>query len=136
MAEEGLGRSVEDLEITFGRKAVYYYWHVISREEWKLADDPFESARRFIEERGDEHNVALLDVPEEPGTRVVAFQVTDFMRVWAKNTQELGMDSTCKESLNLRHTYVTDMHLCKGEPMAPTLRRSPQLQVQRAQGSR
>ena len=77
--------------MTFTSKAVYYYWHVVSREHWKLDANPLESARKFILRNRDTHHVDLLDVLAEPGTEVVAFQVTDFMSEWAANTQELGM---------------------------------------------
>lgn len=80
----------------FSTKTIYYYWHVISKEYWKLDSNPLESAKKFLIENGDTHNVALLDVLDEPGTEVVAFQVTDLMSSWAAHTQELGMDSTCE----------------------------------------
>ena len=84
------------IKIPFRRTAVTYYWETISRTEWKLNPDPIESARKWIVERGGSHQVQLLDVQAAPGTRVVAFQVTDFMGEWAKNTRELAMDSTCE----------------------------------------
>lgn len=55
------------------------------------------SVRKFIEERGEQYNIAPLDVAAEPGTKVLAFYVKDFVNEWAKNTQKLAMDSTCKE---------------------------------------
>ncbi|EIW56575.1 uncharacterized protein TRAVEDRAFT_101164, partial [Trametes versicolor FP-101664 SS1] len=84
---------VED-DLPYGPNAVYYYWHIISREEWRLADDPLASARKFVEERGEKHHIALLDVEAAPGTETLAFYVTDFVEMWAKHTQELAMDST------------------------------------------
>ncbi|KAJ8469947.1 hypothetical protein ONZ51_g8667 [Trametes cubensis] len=91
---ESEGRSVRDLHLPFRRKAVYYYWQVASRGEWRLGDTPMESARTFLRERGDEFHVCALDVEAEPGTEVLAFYVKDFIEEWAVNTQELGMDST------------------------------------------
>ena len=44
--------------------------------------------------------VSLLDVPAVPGTKVIALQVDDVMEAWAKNTQELAMDSTCQYRIN------------------------------------
>lgn len=84
------------MSVPYSSKSVYYYWHVVSRKHWKLDPNPLESAKKFVTENGDTHNVALLDVLSEPGTEVVAFQVTDFMSEWAEHTQELGMDSTCE----------------------------------------
>lgn len=75
---------------------MYYYWHLVSQEDWLLDQDPVKSARIFLEEKGDEHFVSLLDVAAEPGTEVVAFQVTDFVKNWAIKTEELAMDSTCE----------------------------------------
>jgi TPP-dependent pyruvate/acetoin dehydrogenase alpha subunit len=94
--EESKGKTARELEITFRRHAVYYYWHVISRTEWKLDRDPIESARKFLTEKGQDHQVKLLDVQAATETRVVAFQVVDFVREWASQTRELGMDSTCE----------------------------------------
>ncbi|RPD53668.1 hypothetical protein L226DRAFT_517852 [Lentinus tigrinus ALCF2SS1-7] len=82
------------IKLNFSSKSVYYYWHVVSREEWKLDNNPITSACKFIKEKGDTYHVALLDVQAEPGTRVLTFQVTDFVQEWARNTQELAMDST------------------------------------------
>ena len=76
-------------------KSVYYYWHVISQDYWKLDPDPLESARKFIRKNSATHHVALLDIEQVPGAEVVAFEVSDFMADWAPHTQELGMDSTC-----------------------------------------
>ena len=68
----------------------------MSSNHWKLDSNPLESAKKFITKNSDTHNVALLDVLQEHGTEVVAFQVTDMVSHWAPHTQELGMDSTCK----------------------------------------
>lgn len=93
-------RELSGINIPFHSSAVYYYWNQVCSQEWRLADDPLDSAREFIAKRGKECHIATLDVPEQPGTRVLAFQVTDFMKEWATNTQELGMDSTCEYSSN------------------------------------
>ncbi len=100
MKKEAATKSYEDIDIGFKEKSVYYYWHVVSRDEWRFADDPVDSAREFISERGKEHQVALLDVTPAPGVRVVAFQVTDFMEACGKSPRELAMDSTCKYRWN------------------------------------
>lgn len=56
-----------------------------------------ESARKFILKHGNEYQVRLLNMdPLPPGTKALAFQVTDFVELWAENTRELAMDSTCK----------------------------------------
>ncbi|KAI0748960.1 hypothetical protein BC629DRAFT_1298088 [Irpex lacteus] len=96
VAEEFRGKSAKDIDISFRRHAVAYYWETVSQTEWKLDPNPIESAQKWIVERGDSHQVAILDVEAAPGTRAVAFQVTDFMEEWAKNTRELAVDSTCK----------------------------------------
>ncbi|PCH44631.1 hypothetical protein WOLCODRAFT_50308, partial [Wolfiporia cocos MD-104 SS10] len=88
------GKQVTDTGLPYRSKAVYYYWHVISKTEWRRADDPLESARRFIEENGDEYQVKLMDVKAALATKVLAFQVVDFVKEWAEHTQELAMDST------------------------------------------
>ena len=93
--EEQRGKTVRDAPTPFKAKAVYYYWHQMSKNRWKLDDDPLTSAEAYIREHGQEHNVALLDVVAPAGTRAIAFQVTDLMEAWATNTQELAMDSTC-----------------------------------------
>ncbi|KAJ3520137.1 hypothetical protein NM688_g9206 [Phlebia brevispora] len=92
--EEGRGKCAEEISIPFQVKAVHYYWNCVCQHSWKLDPNPLESARRFFETKGAENGVAMLDVPAVPGTKVVAFQVTDIMHAWAKNTQELAMDST------------------------------------------
>ncbi len=79
----------------FDEKAVRYHWLKTSQGAWRLAEDPIDSARKFITENGEENMIATLDVEAEPGTTVLAFQVTDFMEAWAENTRELAMDSTC-----------------------------------------
>ncbi|KZT03873.1 uncharacterized protein LAESUDRAFT_738040 [Laetiporus sulphureus 93-53] len=78
------GQSASEVELPFHSKAVYYYWHLVSRQEWKKADDPLESARLFIEKHGEEHNIALLDVKAAPGMQVLAFQVKDFVAEWRR----------------------------------------------------
>lgn len=99
MREECHGKSVEEIDLLFKAKTVYYYWHIVSRKEWRLADTPLESARTYVEQNAVEAHIELLDLKPEPGTEVLAFQVTDFMDAWAKNTQELAMDSTCRSLL-------------------------------------
>ncbi|EIW59064.1 uncharacterized protein TRAVEDRAFT_19598 [Trametes versicolor FP-101664 SS1] len=94
LTTEAGGLPVEDVELPYSANTVYYYWHVVSREEWRLADSPLESARKFVEERGKDHHIAMLDVEAEPGTEALAFYVTDFVGAWAQHTQELAMDST------------------------------------------
>ena len=62
---------MREVRLTFCRHTVYYYWHLVSRGEWRLDDDPLESARRYIKEKGKMMHVALLEVAPEPGTRVL-----------------------------------------------------------------
>ncbi|CDO76217.1 hypothetical protein BN946_scf184894.g6 [Trametes cinnabarina] len=83
-----------DADLPYGPNAVYYYWHVVSQEEWRLADNPLASASKFIKDWGERHHIKVLEVEAEPGTEVLAFYVTDFVAAWARNTQELAMDST------------------------------------------
>ncbi|KAJ2970013.1 hypothetical protein NUW54_g12830 [Trametes sanguinea] len=83
-----------DNDIPYGPNAVYYYWHTVCREEWRLADNPFASARKFVQERGEKHHIKMLEIEAEPGTEVLAFYVMDFIAAWGRNTQELAMDST------------------------------------------
>lgn len=94
--EETEGKDATEIDLPFRSKSVYYYWHIVSRDEWRLADNPIDSARKFLERDGESLYVKVLDVAAEPGTEVLAFEVTDFMKEWAKHTQELAMDSTCK----------------------------------------
>ena len=77
----------------------------MSKDHWQLAKDPLESARMYLKERGKTHNVSLMDLQPVDGTKVVAFQVDDFMRTWASNTQELAMDSTCALKISLLVSY-------------------------------
>ena len=77
--EETRGKHVAEADLPFRRKVIYYYWNIISGQEWKLAPDSVDSARTWLQEKGDEHHVALLDIDEIPGTRALAFQVTDFV---------------------------------------------------------
>ncbi|GJE99912.1 hypothetical protein PsYK624_161870 [Phanerochaete sordida] len=92
--EELKKRSVTDDPIPFKSSAVYYYWHTVTEQAWKFAKDPFESARAFLTEKGVENSVEVLEIEDVPGTKALAFQITDFMSEWAEHTQELGMDST------------------------------------------
>ncbi|KAI0640722.1 hypothetical protein C8Q79DRAFT_1107119 [Trametes meyenii] len=80
--------------LPFRQKSIYYYWQLVTREEWRRGSKAFDSARTFIEEKGDQHNIKLLDVPAEPGTEALGFYVTDFVEGWAANAQEIAMDST------------------------------------------
>ena len=122
LEEEGRGKGVKELDLPFQAKAVHYYWRSICQQEWKLADDPLESARKFIETKGDQYNVALLDVPAVPGTKVIAFQCTDIVDAWATHTQELAMDSTCGKTLiSISYSTYTDV-TTQGAPTNQTLK--------------
>ncbi|KAI0643577.1 hypothetical protein C8Q79DRAFT_1012162 [Trametes meyenii] len=90
------GRKATDpgMALPFRQKSIYYYWQVVTRQEWRRSSKTFESACAFIEEKGDEHNIKLLDVQPKPGTEALAFYVTDFVEGWAANAQEIAMDST------------------------------------------
>ncbi len=101
LKEETRAKAVTEFSLPFQAKTIHHYWNTVCEHEWKFASDPLESARKFIEARGAECNVSLLDVPAVPGTKVIAFQVDDIMGAWARNTQELAMDSTCQSSLYL-----------------------------------
>ena len=94
--EETRGKDVEEVDLPFRSAAVYYYWNIVSRQEWKIRPEAMESARAFIETHGDQCKIALLDLGEVPHASLLAFEVTDFMRAWAKRTEELAMDSTCE----------------------------------------
>lgn len=96
MREETHGKDAAKIQLPFRSKAIYYYWNIMSRQEWKCAPDPLDSAKKWITKKGAKHQVALLDVEAVPGTRVMAFQVIDFMQAWATKTEELAMDSTCE----------------------------------------
>lgn len=89
-------RPVSEVHLHFDERAVRYHWLKVTWEQWRLDPDPIKSAQKFISDRGDEHQIAKLDVAAVPGTQVVAFQVKDFVEIWAKNTRELAMDSTCE----------------------------------------
>ena len=96
---------MNEIDLPFQAKAVHYYWQCICQQEWKLDDDPLESAQKFLKTKGTENNVALLDVPAVPGTKVLAFQCVDIMKAWATHTQELAMDSTCNVIYIYRYRY-------------------------------
>lgn len=89
------GRSVTEVDMPFRSKAVYYYWHVVTRKLWRFSDDPFQSAHLFLSRSGQRNHVSILEVEHEPGVKALAFQVNDFLAEWALHTQELAMDSTC-----------------------------------------
>ncbi len=93
--EETEGKDATEINLPFRSKSVYYYWHIVSRDEWRLADNPIDSARKFLEREEQSMHVKVLDVTPEAGMEVLAFEVTDFMDEWAHHTQELAMDSTC-----------------------------------------
>ena len=96
MNAETRGQRCNELDLEFSRKSVHYWWELVTRDAWKLHEtDTLASARKFISENGHIHHVALLDVSNAPGTRVLAFEITDFIEEWGPHTQELGMDSTC-----------------------------------------
>ncbi|KAI9064572.1 hypothetical protein FKP32DRAFT_1569691 [Trametes sanguinea] len=80
--------------IKFRAKAVYYYWLVVCQEDWKLDKNPFISAQKLIQERGDQFRLKPMDLVQEPGTESLAFYVEDFVTKWSVHTQELAMDST------------------------------------------
>ena len=84
---EGFGKHAADADTPFTAKSVHYFWHLISQDSWRLrADDALNSAKEFIRQNGEKHNVALLDVTEASDTRVLAFKVTDFIDEWAAHT--------------------------------------------------
>lgn len=96
LSQECGSRPVSDVELPFNEKSVRYHWLKVSQEEWRLDSDPIVSARKFLSEHGAQHQIKMINIQEAPGTRVLAFEVADFMDCWAKNTQELAMDSTCE----------------------------------------
>lgn len=96
MNEELKGQSLDEVNLGFRAKTVYYYFNLKVKSQWRTEKDPVESARKFLREHGSSNNILMLDVPAEPGTDVIAFKVSDVMDKWARNTQELGLDSTCK----------------------------------------
>ncbi|KAI0672613.1 hypothetical protein C8Q78DRAFT_990991 [Trametes maxima] len=98
VAKEMAGKSVltPGTALPFRQKAVYYYWQCEGRKDWRLANTPFRSAEKWLEEKGEQHHVKCLPIEPEPGTEVLAFYVTDFCEAWSAHTQELAMDSTCE----------------------------------------
>ena len=74
-----------------------HYWESVSGQYWKLEKDGMESAQKFILAHP-EHNVKLIELEPVPGTRALAFYITDFMTAWKAHTSELAMDSTCELS--------------------------------------
>jgi hypothetical protein len=67
------------------------------QDQWRLDNDPFDSARKYLDEHGAKSCISILeDVIGQPGTQALAFQVKDLVREWAPHTQELALDSTCE----------------------------------------
>ncbi|KAJ2990392.1 hypothetical protein NUW54_g8481 [Trametes sanguinea] len=91
---QGILAATGGRDINFKSSAVYYHWTKVTRKDWRLDNDPFVSARKFIEARGADYKIVLMDIKPEPGTRVLGFYIQDFMDAWATHTQELAMDST------------------------------------------
>jgi hypothetical protein len=79
LSEECGDKPVTEVNLTFDEKAVQYQWLKASRETWRLAPDPIESACQFVTEHGQENMIGLLNVEAAPGTTVLAFEVTDFV---------------------------------------------------------
>jgi hypothetical protein len=81
--------------LSFNQRSVYYYWMQIVSHEWTHAEDPVESAREYLKVNQERRAVELLELTEEPDTRVVAFTITDFME-FGGQTQSFLTDSTCE----------------------------------------
>jgi hypothetical protein len=81
--------------LPFKQRAVHYYWTQMVSHQWKYAEDPIKSACDYLRQNEKTHEVKLLDLEEEPGTKVIAFTITDFMPFngW---TQCFLTDSTCE----------------------------------------
>jgi hypothetical protein len=95
LTEEGT-KDIQKFQVPFRQKTVYYFWHQEIQNKWHFSDNPFESAQEYLHNQGSEMCLEILDdVISEPGTKSLAFQVTDIMQEWAPFTQELGLDSTC-----------------------------------------
>ena len=60
---------------------IYYHWNIVSGTQWKLDKDPLASARKFIERNGETHSLSILSIAEPQGTKVLAFEVTDFVHL-------------------------------------------------------
>ncbi|KAI0669307.1 hypothetical protein C8Q78DRAFT_992915 [Trametes maxima] len=75
VAKEMAGKSVltPGTALPFRQKAVYYYWQCEGRKDWRLANTPFRSAEKWLEEKGEQHHVKRLPIEPEPGTEVLAF---------------------------------------------------------------
>ena len=82
--------------IMFTQKAVRYLWICEGTEDWKCADDPIESARKWCETFGKEEKIEMVDMEPVAHSKAFAFVVMDFMEAWAKNTDAFLVDSTCK----------------------------------------
>ncbi|KAI0671341.1 hypothetical protein C8Q78DRAFT_991023 [Trametes maxima] len=142
VAEETEGVSARDLNLAFNEKSVYYYWSLVGREEWRLADNPLESAREFVHRNGAKYQIKELKVDPEPGMETFSFYVTDFMEEWGQHTQELAMDSMCECTYggDMRALHAAHAHfepplarpipcvrlLVAGRPPAPASTPSPE----------
>jgi hypothetical protein len=72
------------------------YWYLLkSRHRWKLAADPLESARKYVETEGRKEHVRLMDIEAVPGASVLAFEVQDILMELQRQVREIGVDSTC-----------------------------------------
>ena len=94
------GLSVSEVSIPFTSKSVHYYWHKCPEKDWRFDPDPYVSACKYVEEKGEENHICDMHIEAEPGTRAFGFYIKDFVEAWAVHTQELAMDSTCELDLH------------------------------------
>ena len=78
---EAGNQPADKIKIPFRAKQVYYHWNIVSGTQWKLDKDPLASARKFIERNGETHSLSILSIAEPQGTKVLAFEVTDFVHL-------------------------------------------------------
>ena len=90
---KGLGAS--EVAVPFTSKSVYYYWHKCTEKDWRFDPDPYVSACKYVQAKGEENHICDMEIEAEPGMRAFGFYISDFVEAWAMHTQELAMDSTC-----------------------------------------
>ena len=85
------------------QKQIYALWSELNEGKWRLDDNQVKSAQMILEKmEGTE--IEMIPISPQPGIHAIAFGLKEVLDGWARETEELAMDSTCT-SFSIRTSF-------------------------------
>lgn len=92
-------------------KQVHRAWSTMSQIMWRRAKNQLESAKKLMEEFGED--VKVLDVTVSEGVEILAISFPKINAALKDKVVEIGLDATCKPQYLQHFVPLMDVYICR-----------------------